>query len=234
MFLLIILDIIMKRINTIIILFVLFFTTSSSVLAIGYLDFAVTLGLSTPNSQISNIYNRENMNTAVEDKDLSFLYGGLDLGWNLGINVQIELKEDINLNLGFAWHKFPENNNYVDVTNVQDQGWFKASTSIIPVTVGLDYYLLHSFIGLYIKGDLAYNHISSNVNTILDVYDETNVILTNTKNGRFGCGLGMGAEFDAGLLRLALEAKYNWLNLIGKIDGEPQKEFLSLSVYAYL
>jgi hypothetical protein len=49
-------------------------------------------------------------------------------------------------------------------------------------------------------------------------------------DSRVGFGLGAGVDLDLQIFNANIEAKYNMLNLIGKVSNEPAKAFYTLSV----
>lgn len=219
----------MKRLITSFILLIVFLSISEDAKS-QRVSFGVFGGMSTPNDAIANIFNKENFD--LENNPLPVLYGAMDAGWHLGINSKIKLSDKAYLDASVAWHSFPE------ITNKAKFGeevqLFDTKTSIIPLSLGVDYYLFENFVSIYVVGNLAYNHISTDIESAFDVIPETRDMFKERSDDRFGCGLGAGLEFDAVLLKVGIEAKYNWINLIGKVDGEETKNFMNLTLFFYL
>ncbi len=217
----------MKRTFIIIVLAVFLFSFGKSKAGDG-LDFGIFGGLTTPNDYITNLYNRNTVDS------LNMLYGSAKYGFHIGADVRIKLDKNSNsfLHGSFAWHQFEPVINDV-VTSTSQKPLFSSTTSVLPISLGIDYYLFRSFIGLYVRGDVQYNHITTRVNNVYDVFDEIKV-MPDAQNSRFGAALGGGIEVNLLLIRAALEVKYNWINLVGKTENEQAKNYLSTSLIIYL
>jgi len=222
----------MKRTFIIIVLTIFLFSFGKSKAGDG-LDFGIFAGVSTPNDYITNLYN-SNTYKDLSDNPYNLIYGSSKSGWHIGVDVRIKLDKDANtfLHGSFAWHRFEavENDVVVDQTK---KPLFNTTTSVLPVSVGIDYYLFRSIIGLYVRGDAQFNTISTKVN---DVYQAVSTItnMSDASNSRFGAALGGGVELNLLLIKADLEIKYNWINLVGKTVDEKPKNYLSTSVIIYL
>ena len=218
----------MKRTFIIIFLTVFFFSFGRTKASEG-LSLGVFGGLSTPNDYITNLYNRNTIDS------LDLIYGSASLGWHIGVDLRIKLDKDGTsfFHGSFAWHQFDPVVNDV-IYKGKAEPFFDATTSVLPVAAGVDYYLFRSFIGLYVRGDVQYNIISTRVHNVFDVIDEVKKQPYDVKNNRLGAALGGGVEVNLLLIKAALEVKYNWINLVGKETDEKPKNYLSTSLIIYL
>lgn len=222
----------MKRTFIIIVLTVFFFSFGKTK-ASDDLGFGVFGGLSTPNDYITDLYNSNTVDKIV-DEPLNLIYGSANYGWHIGLDLRIALDKDAHsfLHGSFAWHQFEPVINDV-VLDQNKKPLFSATTSVLPVTLGMDYYLFRSVIGLYVRGDVQFNTISTRVNTVYDAV-KTLTKMPDASNSRLGAALGGGVELNLLLIRAAVEVKYNWINLVGKTADEKAKNYLSTSVIIYL
>lgn len=186
------------------------------------------IGLSTPNDKVGDIYNHDNLDLG-NSKEGNLISKGMDAGYNLGVKLRLPLNDNIHFVGSIGWNRFPE-----QTLEVRDPKadtvllTLESSTNIIPITAGVNAYLFKSFIGLYATGDLSYNYISSSVD-----YKRGDVsipIKTSPSDNRLGFGLGLGVDFNVGLVILNIEGKYNHTNLIGKDDKEKDKSYVTLGV----
>lgn len=213
----------MRKLLFTIVLTLLFFTSISySLTNIGF-----NVGLSTPNDQINNVYNSNDYTST------SVLYKlfreGISSGYHIGAVGRFDLIDKFSIVGGIAWHKFPQTEiEVIDPTSGDTVASLETSQNIIPITVGVNFYLIRSILGVYGTGQLTYNYISNSVD-----YNYKNVPISlnqSPTDHRVGFGLGAGIDIDAILMTLNLEAKYNIINLIGKTNDEKTKSYFSLSL----
>lgn len=224
----------MKRNNLKIILTFLLLFSTSTLFSQG-LDVGFHIGLSTPNDKIADVYNKNKVTLNDSTNSIGkFLNGGMDAGYHIGVKGRIELSDNADFVVGFGLHRFPETD--IKVTDPQDPtkvlATLTSTTNVVPINAGLNFYLMRSFIGLYATGDLTYNYISSS----LDYKGSSDIPIPLTKSptdSRLGFGFGAGMDISLGLIMLNLEAKYNYLNLIGKEEDEGNKSFLSFGLGVY-
>lgn len=196
----------------------------------GSLEMSFKLGLSTPNDQVNNIYN----SGTLEGQDvLGRLWReGTKLGYHLGIGLRLPLDENFKFVGGIAWHRFPETKIEIkDQTSQNLLATLQTTQNVFPINAGVNFYpLITDFINIYGTGELTYNFISSTVDYVKNDITFPLNIDTAPMDNRVGFGLGVGFDIDIKLLILNLEAKYNFMNLIGKESGEPDKTYFTLSL----
>jgi len=198
------------------------YNMAKSLMGIGF--FA---GLSTPNDQINNVYNSDNINIGNGFADL--MREGTKLGYHFGLKGRLSLADNVAFTGSAAWHRFPETElTMINPDTDEELGTLITSQDIIPITAGINYYLIDSGIGVYGTGELSYNYYSNSVNI---QSTEGNIIIPGEPDGgRVGFGLGAGLDINLVLVNANLEAKYNVSNLIGKSDGEQTKAYYTLSI----
>lgn len=193
------------------------------------MNFGFQVGLSTPSDKVADVYNSSRVQLN-KDSIGSLINNGMDAGYYIGVKGRIPLTDKIDLSLGLGWNRFPE----AELTVVDPKDPTKvlmtltSTTNVVPITAGLNMYLFKSFLGLYATGDIAYNYISTSVDY---KYSGVDIPLQKSPaDSRIGVGLGAGVDFDLKILKLNVEGKYNYMNLIGKDDAEKDKSYFTLGV----
>jgi hypothetical protein len=204
--------------------------------AIGLTDIGFKVGLATPNKNINDVYNKDLLDVDRNNQDTvaSWLRESADLGYFIGINLRFSLKDNIQFTGGLGLNRFPETESAVThPSNPSDTILILSeTTNIVPVSVGVNYYLVRSFLGLYALGELQYNYIMSNVD-VNYVKENINFPMEPTPSyNRIGAAIGAGIDLDIQVLTLNLEAKYNISNL-NQSEGEESKNYLNVTLGVY-
>ncbi len=188
------------------------------------LQIGVNIGLSTPNNELNNIYNSSSIQNVG-----NFVRQGTKLGYHVGIRGRLNLSDNLMFVGGIAYHKFPQTSiSIFNPSSPNDTITLSVTENVIPITAGVNYYIIKQFIGLYGVGELSYNYISSSVDA---QYGSIPVQLSKSPtDSRIGFGIGAGMDLDVKLVTLNLEAKYNMINLIGQKAGEQSKAFVSVAL----
>lgn len=187
--------------------------------------FGFYAGLSTPNDKVNDVYNKDNIQIS-EDIVGDLMREGTQTGYCIGIKGRFELSNNFTFKGGIGWNKFPRSDiEIVDSGADTSIGRIKASTNVVPISVGFNYYVFKSFLGVYGTGELTYNYISNAVETPMGID-----MPTGPTDSRVGFGIGAGVDFDLPIITLNVEAKYNFMNLIGKVSGEEDKRYVTLSL----
>lgn len=198
-------------------------------------QFGFVAGLATPNDQIANIYNSDQWDYTVSESNGigNFITNGMNTGYTIGAKLRIKMSDNVNFFGGIGWNRFPQTTLELRDPQRNDTllATFKTTTNIVPISAGVDYYIANDVLGLfsiYGVGELAYNYISNSV----DYKTESGVdvpITLNPSDSRMGFGVGAGFDINLKLVTLNLEAKYNYLNLIGKTNDEGNKDYLTVT-----
>lgn len=191
-------------------------------------------GLSTPNNQVADFYNADRIRYSIDDIDKfgKFVLQGIDMGYHLGVRLRFPLDDRANFIAGMTFNRFPESmTDVVDPATGQVLTTLQVTSNIVPLSAGINYFIIDSFIGIYAMGELSYNYMFYTVDIPQDEFSLP-ISKTSTHN-RLGYGFGAGIDLDLGLTKLNLEGKYNLTNIIGKEDGESNKEYFSLSLGFY-
>lgn len=202
----------------------------------GSLEFGFIGGLSIPNENMSDFFNVENVNIEVDSlKSIGTFItnSAADKGYHLGVRLSTDITSNIYIYGAITFHRFNKGSYKLAVSNEELSDTvlasFQATTNIVPITVGINAYLMRKTIGIYLTGDLTYNFISTSVDYEVKKKITLPIYLDRTIS-RPGCGIGAGIDFDLSLFLLAVEAKYNLTNLVGREDGEPKKNYISVSL----
>ncbi len=218
----------MKKIFSL--LFICFSLLISNQILKAETNFGFFAGLSTPNDEINNINNSSLNLKGLESG--KWLREAASLGYHIGGKMRFSLSDNFSFTGSAAWHKFPQST--IDVTDPvsgDTLAILKTTQNIIPITVGMNYYIINSTIGVYGTGELAYNYIHNSVD--VDYEGVPISIEELPTDNRVGFGLGAGVDLDLKLLMLNLEAKYNISNFIGKVSNEETKSYFTLSLGVY-
>lgn len=194
-------------------------------------------GLSTPNDEVGNVYNKDKLKSISNGDESIYdaVYQTMDMGYHLGVELRMPSSDFIAFKGGIMFNSFPENEiEVVNPSNETNKVYLKSSTNVIPVYAGLNFTFLDlDFISFYATGELAYNYISSSID-----YKDKNSgmsipISTSESESRGGFGFGAGFDLDIKILELNLEAKYNNMNLINRVDGEESKSYVTVGLGVY-
>lgn len=195
------------------------FTTHN---AYSFLNLTIYGGLSTPNDQMAMVYKQD-----ATFKE--FVNNGINLGWHLGARFRIPLDSGLLFVASLGWNRFPDAQleaKYI-LDNKDKSTPINATQDIIPIGVGIQYYLTNKLLKVYLIGELNYNYFTSH-GTFLGI-DVPPLDLSQSAN-RMGLVGGIGFEINAGIVAPMLEFKYSFANLVGKETNEPNKTYFLLSL----
>lgn len=213
----------------IIIFFVFFILLNLQVIA-KPISFGFHLGLATPNDQINNVYNSNTIK--INDSTSKILREASKLGYFIGIDLSMPLTDNFMFLGGISLNRFPQTELKIFVPrpdpNQFDTVILKAVQNIVPLSVGVNWYLFKSFFSPYVSGNLSYFYIVNSMDIVKLSIDFP--VATTKSNSRLGAGIGAGMDLNFEVLTLNLEARYNFVNLIGKEINEPTKKYLTVGV----
>ena len=188
-------------------------------------------GISTPSSEMNKIYNSDKININKSSSFLNLFQTGIDMGYHFGVRVKAPLNDGLFFIASFEWNKFAQTE--LTLKNIKgDTSWTLGSKqNIIPISVGMQYYFIKEYIGIYALGMVNYNFFTSNATFLgIDTGFPDLDFQANKQSSRIGISAGAGVEFDLWLLRPMVEFRYNLANLIGKDSGELTKTYFTLSI----
>lgn len=198
--------------------------------ATGPLELQFKAGLSTPNDKISKVYSDENLSSSNISSG-NFFTENADLGYHLGAAARIELSDLFQFVGGIEFHRFPRSDFKIKDPQTGDIYQFKSTQNIIPVFAGVNFNFINTeLFDFYLTGGFAYNYISNSVDLVDSKSNFSVPLDMSPTESRIGYFFGAGSDLNLGLLKLNLELKYQQINLIGKDTGEPEKQFLAVSL----
>ena len=202
----------------------------NSAKAVGPLGLHFKAGLSTPNDMISKVYSNENL-TSNNIGSGNFFTENADMGYHLGVAARIELSDMFHFVGGVEFHRFPRSEFRIKDPQTGEIHQFKSTQNIFPIHAGINLAFINTnLVNVYATGGFAYNYISNSVDYVTDDSDYSVPLDMSPTDSRIGYFLGAGTDLDLQLLKLNLELKYQHINLIGKDSGEPDKQFLAISL----
>jgi hypothetical protein len=220
--------------KTILLLAMLLLVIYNNSKASSQIDIGFYFGLATPNGSINDVYNSSKLQWN-KDSLSSFLRDGTKIGYTIGIQGRLILIPNLDFVGGLGMTKFPQTKINVTVPNNptnQDYLTLTTSQTIVSLSAGLNYYFLKSFIDIYGTGDLSYNYLYNSVD-----YTKENIpfpLTLSPTDNRLGCGLGAGFDLNLKIIKLNIEGKYHFMNLIGITADEKSKNFFTLTLGIYM
>jgi hypothetical protein len=210
-------------------LLVLFLTIISTNLKAGDgLDFGIEVGLSTPNDQINNVYNRDfqpvfkSLNSVKQDTIIgNMLREGAGLGYHLGVRIKLPLNDYFKVQGSIGYHRFQDSK--LEIRHPE------------PITAGMDFYFINTqLLDFYASGEVAFNQFSFTTDVPVTKDNTITVPIQETGNyNNFGVTFGGGMDINAFLLKLNLDVKYHVLNVLNTIEDDEFKNYLSVSIGVY-
>ncbi len=198
--------------------------------AAGPLGLHFKAGLSTPNDMISKVYSDENL-TSNNISSGDFFTDNAGLGYHLGVAARIELTPMFHFVGGVEFHRFPRSEFKIKDPQTGEIHQFKSTQNIIPIHAGINLAFINTEVwNVYATGGFAYNYISNSVDYVSEESDYSIPLDMSPTDSRMGYFVGAGTDLDLQILKLNLELKYQHINLIGKETGEPDKQFLAVSL----
>lgn len=202
----------------------------NSAQAAGPLGLHFKAGLSTPNDMISKVYSDENL-TANNISSGDFFTDNAGLGYHLGVAARLELTKMLHFVGGVEFHRFPRSEFKIKDPQTGDIHQFKSTQNIIPIHAGINFaFISTEVLNVYATGGFAYNYISNSVDYVSEESDYSIPLDMSPTDSRMGYFVGAGTDLDLQIFKLNLELKYQHINLIGKETGEPDKQFLAVSL----
>lgn len=206
-------------------------------------DFGVEIGLSTPNNQINNIYNRDfqpvfKSISSVENDTIigKMIRDGAGIGYHLGIRVKIPLNDYFKLHGSVGYHRFQQSRLEVKHPETNEVlATIFTFQNIIPITAGVDFYFLSlDVLDFYASSEISYNKFT--FTTDVPIVDDNTITIPIEETGAYnslGMSYGAGIDFNLAVLKLNLDARYHVLNLIDTFKNADKKNYLSVSVGIY-
>jgi len=219
--------------NKIIISIILFFLLGtfaySKPMNIGF-----TVGLALPNDNVSQFFHQ--IKTPVHINDSTTKIGdylkdkATSAGYILGVKGRIELTERFDLVAGLGIARFNQGQYDLVIPTDTLSAKIQSTSNIVPLSAGINAYLMRSFIGLYAVGEVSYNYISYSSDIVWNNNPSIPISISPKNDSRLGYGLGIGIDFDLSLFKTNLEIKFNSANIIGRVGDEEEKKYGSITL----
>jgi len=188
-----------------IVLLVSIIVTAFPLIGMGSLEFTAKVGITVPNDELGQMYDSRN-NTEESDNLIIQQNSGATAGWTVGFKALMPLSNLFHAYIHAGIHELGENNYTIYSEEGQQEGFIVAEQFIIPAGMGMEMHLLDSAAtDLYFTGQINFNYLSS--------YNKTLTSLEGPSSSNIGYGLGIGSNFDLGLLGLNIEVLFSALNL---------------------
>ena len=200
------------------------------------LNIGFITGLALPNENVSQFFHQaKNIPLDSVTTGSYLLDKATSAGYIFCVKGRIELTKTFDLVAGIGLARFNEGRYdltvptavvpAMDTTIAQIQ----STSNVVPISVGINAYLLKSFIGLYATGDVNYNYISYSYDIVWK--NAPSIPITRSENdSRLGYGFGVGLDLNLSLFKINLEAKFNSANIIGRVGDEQQKDYGTITL----
>ena len=184
------------------------------------IDMSIYGGISTPNEQMSLVYEDNN-------SPWDFLGKGIGIGWHLGARIRLPIDTGFFFYLNMGWHRFSDAQ--IEVIDQEKDSTYQinAKQDIIPIGAGVQYYITRRVVRLYILSQLNYNYFTTHGE--FRGLPAPNFDLTDATS-RGGFQVGAGVEFNIVLVYPFIEFTYSMPNLIGKSAREPTKQYFNFTL----
>lgn len=191
------------------------------------LKIGVTFGVATPSNKIADVYDFNN--------SVSGMYSDASaIGMSLGARMRYGLSENLSFCGGIAYNRFANSAQTATIGGSGQTFVVNTATNIIPIHAGVNYFILSSLIRPYVGAELMYTYTSTTLESSTDRSVLTSILAPGQelepKVSRFGAGVSAGLELNLGGLAPFLELKYVMSNLVGKSTGEPERNYLNITL----
>jgi opacity protein-like surface antigen len=207
---------------------ILFFALSAALQSQSKTSFGFNAGVALPNDAINRLTDDGNITLS----DTSFtktkaLIEDSKTGYFLTAKLRFAASSKIHFFGGFSWYSFGTAEfELEDIANGEIVGKYESQTNYVPLSAGVNYYLVQMLADVYLVGELNYNYKSTSINIIEGISEIPNDISDN----RLGFGLGAGVDIGLGEVKFNVEAKYHQMNFIGAGESEDASNIITLGV----
>jgi opacity protein-like surface antigen len=201
------------------------------------MEFGISAGLALPNDNISQFFKQTKsevvLDNTIKETGNYLLDKAASSGYIVEAKGRIGLGNNLDFVIGIGMARFNEGKYDLTVPgksmNDSTIGQIQSTLNVVPITAGVNVYLFKSFVNLYATGDITYNYMSYSYDLIWK--GAPGIPISNSENdARVGYGIGAGIDFDLILLKANFEAKFNCMNLIGRISDEKRKNYGTFTV----
>jgi hypothetical protein len=191
------------------------------------LSIGVFAGPSIPGEAVEHVYN------TLDTSGIANAYDAASsLGYHLGARLRFGLADALSFSGGVQFTQFPGQTQTATLDNGSTLE-LKTVTNYIPVYAGITILPFRSLVTPYVSAELMYAYRSVTISEGNSIFEE---LITGTgqelepTTSTFGAALAAGVELNLGGLRPFVDLRYNWTNLVGREEGDPQQTFLNVSV----
>ncbi|MFN3781720.1 MAG: hypothetical protein ACK4SO_06060, partial [Candidatus Kapaibacteriota bacterium] len=152
----------MKRIILVTFILVNFFAHNifGAPLGVGF-----AIGLSTPNSQINDVYNSDKIN--LNNNLWNVARESAKIGYHLGLNLNLPLTDNFNFRGAIGLNRFPQSEiKLYFPQEPYDTVILKTIQNFIPVSAGIDLFVFRSTVSPYLSGNLSYFYILNTIDIV--------------------------------------------------------------------
>lgn len=191
------------------------------------LKLGISFGVATPSDRIAEVYQ---FPRTIDS--LSYTYDvASSLGMHLGARFRLGMSENLSFSGGVAFNRFPDQQQTAVLSDGRKIA-VQTVTNIVPVHAGLTFLFMRSMLVPYASAELMYTYRSVALSSGRDVL--TAIIAPEQeiepRTSRFGASLAAGLEVNLGGFSPFFEVRYLFSNLIGRENGEPERNFLNVMV----
>lgn len=192
-------------------------------------SFGLFTGLATPSELVNQVYNTD----LIQQQNVTgvLLREATRSGYTIGARIRQNIDDKFWFTGGVSLARFPQS--VIPIVNqVNPLDTLAVMTTIqnvIPIQAGMMYQFNTGLVSLYAIGDVTYSYLMNSVDV---TYNQQSFPLPpedQTKE-RIGFGFGLGLDVHLKIITASLEAKMNTINFIGRLPGEPEKRYFTLTL----
>ncbi|HRP02360.1 MAG TPA: hypothetical protein PLE30_06910 [Candidatus Kapabacteria bacterium] len=190
--------------------------------------FSFLVGPSFPNSEVTELFP----NRIIETTDTSYSklfanYNNPNIGYNISIRGGISLSEMADFYGGLGLHKFKVSTIELNTLNINNTiGSMEMTTTVFPISAGINYYIFRNKFGVYFNGTLDYNYSIYNLDKIDSKYILK--LSKSTASSSLGFTLGIGTALELGKAAWIIEVDYATINFLQNSTNNVSKNIISL------
>jgi hypothetical protein len=184
-------------------------------------------GASVPQAGVDNVFQKLKSDGVIQSYDAA-----KSSGLHFGAKVRLGIGDNFSLQGTASINQFANQQQSLSIGGVQIPSVL-TSSSHVPVTAGITWLPVRSFVMLGVSAELVFSYRSVGLAADQrDLLDDFDIDMNNFEYSRSGLGaaLGVMAAIDIAGLQPYFEVKNIWSNQFIQQQGDPQTSFMQISL----